>query len=116
VPNPYTDGKSVDELIDFLAKGGADPDSAVGQAVRAAITARLSEGSNAVARRSQRVAVLALVVAILGAGASVYQAVTSDNADKAATLTSEPMTREQCTLLKESRTAQGLPPGTCGPN
>lgn len=66
-PNAWVDGRSADELVRFIANGGAQPGSNVHEAVLAAIQLRIAEAQDAVATKqlqtaeTQRDAALATV-------------------------------------------------------
>lgn len=58
---PYIEGKSADELLDFLATSGAQPGSAVAMAVRTALDVRIAEIQRDAARAAVRWAMLEAV-------------------------------------------------------
>lgn len=55
-PNPYVDGKSADQLVRFIANGGANPGSTIHEAVVAALQLRIAEQQDAVASKQLQVA------------------------------------------------------------
>jgi hypothetical protein len=71
--NPHLQGKSLEQLIDELGDGTAQPASAVAEMYRAAIQAKLAERLAAF-RRLATIAVIAATVSVLAAAASAVAA------------------------------------------
>lgn len=55
-PNPYVDGRSADQLVRFIANGGAQPGSTIHEAVTAALQVRIAEQQDAVASKQLQIA------------------------------------------------------------